>query len=313
LKGETILNLLGDTLINQSAYQALDILCPNFDQADMMRHTQEQPVWVHFGGGNLFRCFHAVVAQELLNQKEFHSGIIVAETYDEDVIEKMYLPYNNRFLSVTMKSDGSFEKELVASVAESMFFHASHQEEWNRLTEIFEQSSLQFVTFTITEKGYSLRDSKGNLTAQAQEDILGEGKPQTNMGALAHLLYVRYQAGQYPIALVSTDNFSENGKKLEEAVLTIAKGWVENNQVEEGFLSYLMDDTKVSFPWSMIDRITPNPSEVVAKRLAEEGFQDTEILRTPKFTTIAPFGNTEEAHYLVIEDSFPNGRPALEN
>jgi len=41
--------------------------------------TKKHPVWVHFGGGNLFRAFHAVIAQELLNKNEMKSGIIVAK------------------------------------------------------------------------------------------------------------------------------------------------------------------------------------------------------------------------------------------
>jgi fructuronate reductase len=63
----------------------------------------------------------------------------------------------------------------------------------------------------------------------------------------------------------------------------------------------------------MIDRITPNPSKKVARVLTNKGVADTAILHTQKHTNIAPFGNTEETHYLVIEDSFPNGRPKLED
>ena len=62
----------------------------------------------------------------------------------------------------------------------------------------------------------------------------------------------------------------------------------------------------------MIDRITPNPAESVADILKASGFEDTQIIHTDKHTNIAPFGNTEVTHYLVIEDSFPNGRPALD-
>ncbi|MDT2260316.1 hypothetical protein P7H06_13480 [Paenibacillus larvae] len=62
----------------------------------------------------------------------------------------------------------------------------------------------------------------------------------------------------------------------------------------------------------MIDRITPNPSSKIAKLLEESGFEDTTILHSKKHTNIAPFANTEEAHYLVIEDKFPNGRPIFE-
>jgi fructuronate reductase len=288
------------------------IRLPEYNQEQTMTAAKESPIWVHFGGGNLFRCFHAVIAQDLLNQGEMKSAVIVAETFDDEVIRKIYQKNNNRFLAVTMKSDGTFDKELVASVAESVYFNAVNQAGWERMTEIFCKPSLQFATFSITEKGYSLRDSQGNLTEQAQADLTDTEFPKTNMAAVTYLLLARYQAGRYPIAMVSTDNFSENGQKLEDAILTVANGWFANGKVESGFIDYLTNTNEVTFPWSMIDRITPNPSEAVGKRLAEAGFEDTEILYTAKHTNIAPFGNTEEVHYLVIEDAFPNGRPALD-
>ncbi|MGN1291764.1 MAG: mannitol dehydrogenase family protein, partial [Levilactobacillus brevis] len=114
-------------------------------------------------------------------------------------------------------------------------------------------------------------------------------------------------------ALLSTDNFSQNGDRLKESVLTIAKGWQENGFVGADFLAYLQDPQQISFPLSMIDRITPNPAEAVGDKLAAAGFEDHEIVHTPKHTNIAPFTNTEEAHYLVVEDAFPNGRPKFED
>jgi fructuronate reductase len=62
----------------------------------------------------------------------------------------------------------------------------------------------------------------------------------------------------------------------------------------------------------MIDRIVPSPSEKVAQQLVKSGFGDTKIFVTKKHTVTAPFVNTEEVNYLVIEDHFPNGRPPLE-
>lgn len=172
---------------------------------------------------------------------------------------------------------------------------------------------MQFATFSITEKGYALTDVSGALTQAAKEDIQnGPEKPKTNMGAIAHLLYARYNAGKLPIAMVSTDNFSQNGLKLETEVLRVAEGWLKNGFVDQEFIAYLKDPQKVSFPWTMIDRITPNPAQSVADRLKSSGFADTTILHTKKHTNIAPFGNTEKTHYLVIEDNFPNGRPQLE-
>jgi fructuronate reductase len=62
----------------------------------------------------------------------------------------------------------------------------------------------------------------------------------------------------------------------------------------------------------MIDKITPHPSAKVQQQLRDCGFESTEIVKTGKNTVTAPFVNTEECQYLVIEDNFPNGRPPLE-
>ena len=308
-----MVRLNDDYLQNSNEFIQKKIILPQYDQDTVVEATKKAPVWVHFGGGNLFRCFHAGIAQQLLNQKQMTSGVIVAETYDDEVIDQIYHPYNNRVLSVTMKSDGTLEKELVASVGASVYFNRNNTTGWNYLTDVFENPTLQFVTFSITEKGYALTDINGELTPMAQGDIsAGPKKPLTNMGAVAHLLYARYQRNQAPLALVSTDNFSQNGAKLEQAIMTIAQGWKDNQLVDAGFIQYLQDRSKITFPWSMIDRITPNPSEEVAQKLKALGFNDTQILHTVKHTNIAPFGNTEETHYLVIEDDFPNGRPPLE-
>ncbi len=305
--------LLDNFKNKKAAFTAQRITVPNYDQDEITQNAAENPVWVHFGGGNLFRCFHAKIAQDLLNQGELKSGVVVAETYDDAVIDQIYQAYDNRMLSVTMNGDGTLEKELLASVADSLYFNKDNAAGWDKLTKIFTKPSLQFATFSITEKGYSLTDVEGNLTKAAEADIAnGPDAPSTNMGAVAHLLYARYQTGKLPIAMVSTDNFSQNGEKLKTEILRIAEGWQKNGLVEDGFVDYLKDPTQVSFPWSMIDRITPNPSEEVAKQLKASGFEDTKIVHTEKHTNIAPFGNTEEVHYLVIEDIFPNGRPALD-
>jgi fructuronate reductase len=60
----------------------------------------------------------------------------------------------------------------------------------------------------------------------------------------------------------------------------------------------------------MIDKITPGPDQGVKALLEKEGFTDTEFY--VKTTPTAPFVNAEEPQYLVIEDAFPNGRPALD-
>ena len=112
--------------------------------------------------------------------------------------------------------------------------------------------------------------------------------------------------------MVSTDNCSHNGEKLYAAVMAFAKAWISNGLAEKGFEEYLNDESKVSFPWSMIDKITPRPDASVEEMLRKDGLEDLDPVVTSKKTWVAPFVNAEETEYLVIEDKFPNGRPALE-
>jgi fructuronate reductase len=132
------------------------------------------------------------------------------------------------------------------------------------------------------------------------------------MGKVASLLYTRYKAGEKPIAMVSMDNCSHNGDKLKAAILAFAQKWTENGTADKGFWDYVNEPSKVTFPWSMIDKITPRPDDSVKKILAEDGVEPIEPVITSKNTYVAPFVNSEETEYLVIEDAFPNGRPALE-
>lgn len=304
-----MVKVTGDYLNNQKAFDDAGIKTPTYD----IKQKNGATKWVHFGGGNLFRAFHAAIADRLLESGDLDAGVVVAETHDEKVVDEVYQRYANRTLRVITHEDGRFEKELFASVSDAMFFDQSNPEGWNKMFGIFKNPALQLATFSITEKGYNLWDANGVLLPLVQADINdGPEKPKNNMASLTALMFARYKAGKYPMALVSTDNFSQNGERLQKSVLTIAKGWQEKGFVPSEFLDYLQNPKSVSFPLSMIDRITPNPSETVSKRLKEDGFEDYEITHTPGHTNLAAFTNTEVVHYLVVEDNFPNGRPALE-
>ena len=77
-------------------------------------------------------------------------------------------------------------------------------------------------------------------------------------------------------------------------------------------MDYVKDETKVSYPWSMIDKITPRPDAKVQKMLEDDGFEDNYTIITERHTFTAPFVNAEETEYLVVEDKYTNGRPPLE-
>jgi fructuronate reductase len=108
------------------------------------------------------------------------------------------------------------------------------------------------------------------------------------------------------------DNCSHNGDKVKNAVITYATKWAEQGLVPQEFLAYVQDESKVTYPWSMIDKITPRPDAKVQAMLAEDGFEDNYTIQTEKHTFTAPFVNAEETEYLVIEDNYTNGRPPLE-
>lgn len=296
----------------QEKFREIGIKTPAYDFEKVWEDTKEEPVWLHIGGGNLFRAFHSVLQQHLIEKKKSDKGIIVASTTNAGTIEKVYHPCDNLCLDVVMKADGTLDMEVVASVAESIA--ACRPASWQRLKEIFAKPSLQLVTLTITEKGYDLKGIDGEIRASVREEIeQGPEHPGHTMIILAALLYERYKKGKAPLALVSTDNFSHNGDRLKDAVLTVAGMWKEMGIVEKGFIDYLNDPATVTFPWSMIDKITPHPSITVQKKLEQLGYGSAELIKTNKNSApVASFVNTEECEYLVIEDSFPNGRPPLE-
>ena len=282
-------------------WEAKGYRIPRFDIQAVREKTAKQPTWVHFGGGNIFRAFPAAILNDALNSGRYDRGVIVAETFDFEVVDKAYRPYDNLSLLVSLQSDGHVEKKVIASVTEALKADPQFPD-WQRLTEIFRTPSLQMVSFTITEKGYGFNEAD---LARGLDAVFA-------MGKVTALLLERYKAGQLPLTLQSMDNCSHNGDKVKKGVLAYAERWVAEGIAPQGFLDYLKDERKITFPWSMIDKITPRPHQKVKELLAADGFEDNNYIETEKHTFTAPFVNSEEVQYLVIEDNSTNGRPPLE-
>ena len=298
---------------DRDAFLAAGYHLPEFDYDTVHKNTVEHPHWIHFGAGNIFRAFQANVAQNLLNSGILDTGLIAAEGYDYEIIEKSYRPHDNLSILATLKADNTVEKTIVGSIMESLILDSKNEAEYARLREIFKNPSLQMASFTITEKGYATANAKGEFFPAVAADFeKGPEAPESYLGKVVSLLYTRYTHGALPIAMVSMDNCSHNGDKLYAAVNAFAKAWTDNGLVEAGFLGYVNDQTKVSFPWSMIDKITPRPDAKVEALLADDHIGGLDAVVTSKNTYIAPFVNAEECEYLVIEDAFPNGKPALD-
>ncbi|MEG0565252.1 MAG: mannitol dehydrogenase family protein [Hungatella sp.] len=307
------MNLTDLGLKDKKQWEDAGIAVPSYDRAAAREKTKANPIWVHFGAGNIFRGFIANLQDALLEQGIEEKGIIAVETFDFDIIDQIYKPFDDLALLITLKADGSTQKQVIASLMEGMKADAKDAAQWNRLKEIFVNPSLQMISFTITEKGYALKGSDGSYFPFVKADIeRGPSAPGCAMAVVCALLHERYLAGAQPLAVVSMDNCSHNGEKLQTSIVTMAKEWAAKGYVEEGFLAYLSDEQKVSFPWSMIDKITPRPSVDLAAELEASGVANMQPVITSKKTYIAPFVNAEGPQYLVVEDKFPAGRPAFE-
>ena len=305
-----MLSLNEKSLQDRASWEAAGFVLPGFDRNVVRERTFSEPCWVHFGAGNIFRAFIADIQQQLLNEGLQDTGIITADGYDGEVIDIAYKQNDNLCISVILKSDGTVEKKVISSITEALKIDAK---DFPRLKDIFASKSLQMLSLTITEKGYSLKNGEGSLFEDVAADLAaGPETPVSYMGKLTALCYHRYISGAAPLTLVSMDNISSNGKCLHEAVRCFAEEWVKAGLADKGFLDYVDDPGKLSFPWTMIDKITPGPDDSIAKLLRDSGLDISNKVVTEKKTEIAAFVNAEETGYLVIEDSFPNGRPPLE-
>ncbi len=303
-------------LDEKTFWENSSIEIPKYDINQIRKNTAEKPTWLHFGAGNIFRGFIARISDTLLNNKISNTGIIAVDTHaagrddDYDMINKVYKPFDNLTLLASIKSNGDIDKKIIGSITDIL--HADFINYYEALKKIFISSSLQIVSFTITEKGYSIKDSNGKFNSIVEEDINNGPKKSKNIMSIASaMLLERYRNGAYPISMLSIDNCSNNGDKLKSSITDIAREWIKKGFADEGFIKYLEDDKKTAFPLSMVDKITPRPSEIIAKKLEETGLEEMSVFKVGH-NPMAAFVNAEVPEYLVIEDLFPNGRAEFE-
>lgn len=305
-----------ENLNNKTFWDNINIEIPKYDIKQIRENTSKKPTWLHFGAGNIFRGFIAAVADTLLNDSIIDTGIIAVDTHafgrddDYDMINKVYKPFDNLTLLASIKSNGDIDKKIIGSITDVL--HADFINNYDALKKIFISSFLQVVSFTITEKGYSIKDLNGNYTSIVEEDINNEPKKAKNiMSIIAAMILERYKNGAFPIAMLSVDNCSNNGDKLKSSIVEISREWVKRGYADNGFVEYLEDSKKVSFPLSMVDKITPRPSEIIEKKLEYIGLEEMSLFKVGH-NNMAPFVNAESVGYLVVEDLFPNGRAKFE-
>lgn len=298
-----------DSIKNSFFWNNIKIKLPEYNIEQVIESTKQSPKWIHFGAGNIFRGYISKIQNTLLNRGLVNYGVIAAETFDFEIIEKIYNNNDNLTILANLNSDGNISYEIIASVTDAICLNSKLNT--SKIKEIFSKNSLQMVSFTITEKGYNLKNINEELLNIVNEDISnGPENTKHTMSFVCSMLYYRYKTCKESLALVSMDNCSANGDKLRDSILFIAEKWNKNHFVEDDFLKYLNDC--ITFPWTMIDKITPHPSIKIQVNLEKLGIENMDVILTKKNTSIAPFVNAETSEYLIIEDLFPNGRPPFE-
>ena len=119
-------------------------------------------------------------------------------------------------LSVTLNPDGTRDLKVIAGIAEGLAW--SRPEDYNRLVEVVKHPKVSMISMTITEKGYGIHDSQGQLSEQVLEDIDSDPRKfrKNTMANPAGPLVPRYDAGAEPITVASFDHVAHNGDKRKE-------------------------------------------------------------------------------------------------
>ena len=121
-------------------------------------------------GGNIFRVFIANALQTAIEEGRADKGVITAESFDFEMVDRYYKAFDNLSLSVIMDAKGNYDKKIVASVTEALKCETG-SDDWDRLYTIAESGSLKVISFTITEKGYALKDMNSEYLGVIKKDI----------------------------------------------------------------------------------------------------------------------------------------------
>ena len=162
--------------------------------------------------------------------------------------------------------------------------------------DIAAAAGVQVLSVTVTESGYCLADDGGLDLGNPEIRAELEGTGKSSIYAYLRAVLGRRRAAEgRPLTVLCCDNLRENGTMLERnlAQYLTAAGDLE--------LAAWVSD-RVSFPCSMVDRITPRPDARHANEVAERfGIGDDFTVHCERF------------RQWVIDDRFSGVRPPLDS
>jgi fructuronate reductase len=256
---------------------------------------------VHFGVGAFHRSHQAVFTEGAAAAKGETGWGILGVTGRSDAVVRQLRPQDCLY-GVLQKDGASSSLRVVGAIREV----ASPGVDSVRVVEAMASDDTHLATLTITEKGY-LRTAAGTVdldlpgvgedVATVAAELAGAAPAaasKTAIGLLVRGLARRHRLGGRPFAVLSCDNIVHNGEVLKGVILSFAVACGD-----ERFTRWL--ESAVSFPSSMVDRITP----AVTAADHDEAFALLG-LHDEALVVAEPFSQW------VIEDDFADGRPAWE-
>ena len=274
------------TRLNQHSLAALKVAKPGYDRAALAGGI------VHFGLGNFHRAHQAVYLDRLMNLGEGHDFAIVgAGMLPSDARMREMLAAQDYLYTVVEQSAEASEARVLGATVDFLPVGDAPA-----IIARLAAPETRIASLTITEGGYFIDAATGHFDAShpaIAADAATPAAPQTVFGLLVAGLGARRSRGLAPFTVMSCDNIPHNGRVTSEAVVETARlsdpalaAWIAAN---------------VAFPNGMVDRITPATSDRERQMIRDDfGIADD----SPVFC--------EDFIQWVLEDNFPQGRPALE-
>jgi mannitol-1-phosphate/altronate dehydrogenase len=244
------------TAANLPAIAKTGAVVPGYDRSKLASNI------VHIGLGHFHRSHQALYLDELLSGGLCSSGIfeinLIPDSFPlaEILAEQDYL-----YTLITKSALGETRVRVIGAI--TGYLNASLDKQ--KAIERVAGAETTLVTLTVTEKGYHYDAKTGDINRGEKaviHDLEHPEEPETAAGFLAACLFLRRKNGAGPLTIMSCDNIPSNGKLLRACVLSFCKAahpeilpWVEKN---------------VSFPSSMVDRITPGTTPGLIQELAEK-------------------------------------------
>lgn len=249
---------------------------------------------VHFGVGNFHRSHQAMYADRLLRRGLARDwgicgvGVLPTDAHMRDALRSQGLEYT----LVERDPGGGIAARRIGAIVEYLYA----PDELGRVLQRLADPATRMVTLTITEGGYNISDATGRFDVTAPQFVadaqLG-APPATVFGIILAGLRLRRDRGIPPFTVVSCDNIEGNGNVARRSLTAFAE------MTDPGLAAWVAGE--VSFPNSMVDRITPVTSDHDRAWVRERfGIDDAWPVISESFAQ------------WVVEDDFPLGRPPLE-